>query len=60
MRLIGVPERSSLTSPVTKTVSPSSYDVLSVVTEIGFTICPNAGAIPILAIIIADKANTDR
>jgi hypothetical protein len=33
---------------------------LSVVTTIESTICPNAGANPILAIIIADKANTDR
>jgi hypothetical protein len=33
---------------------------LSVVTTIESAICPNAGAITILAIIIADNANTDR
>ena len=31
---------------------------MSVVTTIEFCICPNAGAIPILTIRIADKANT--
>ena len=58
--LTGVPEYSSLTSPVTKIVSPSAYDDLSVVTTIEPCICPNAGAIPILTIKIADRASTDR
>jgi len=39
-------------------VSPSEYDDLSVVTTIEPCICPNAGAMPILTIKIADRANT--
>ena len=52
------PPRRLETSPVMVIVSPSAYDSWSVSTYI--ELCPNAGAIPILAIKIADRANTDK